>query len=65
MVKQTRHVVFRRLRGLRVILPAGLALALLFLAGISGCVIILANVVKAYRQRRRIQHRLMEARAAA
>jgi len=39
--------------------------ALLFFAGISGCVIILASVIKAYRQRRRIQHRLTEARAAA
>lgn len=39
--------------------------ALLFFAGISGCVVILTSVIKAYRQRRRIQHRLMEARASA
>ena len=38
---------------------------LLFLAGISGCLIILTHVVKAYRQRRIIQHRLIEARASA
>jgi hypothetical protein len=43
----------------------GTSKALLFVAGISGGVLILANVVKAYRQRRRIQHRLMEARAPA
>jgi hypothetical protein len=43
----------------------GASKALLFLAGISGCLIIVANVIKAYRQRRRIQHRLMEARASA
>jgi len=43
----------------------GASKALLFFAGISGCVIILTNVTKAYRQRRRIQHRLMEARASA
>jgi uncharacterized membrane protein YfcA len=39
----------------------GASKALLFCAGISGCVIILTNVVKAYRQRRRIHSRLMEA----
>jgi uncharacterized membrane protein YfcA len=43
----------------------GASKALLFFAGISGCVIILANVIKAYRQRRRIQYRLMQARAGA
>jgi uncharacterized membrane protein YfcA len=43
----------------------GASKALLFLAGISGCVVILASVIKAYRQRRRIQHRLTEARAVA
>ncbi len=43
----------------------GASKALLFFAGISGCVIILTNVIKAYRQRRRIQYRLMEARASA
>jgi hypothetical protein len=42
----------------------GASKALLFFAGISGCVIILANVIKAYRQRQRIQQRLMEARAS-
>jgi len=42
----------------------GASKALLFLAGVSGCVIILTNVIKAYRQRRRIQYRLMEARAS-
>lgn len=42
----------------------GASKALLFVAGISGCAIILANVVKAYRQRRRIHSRLMEARAS-
>jgi len=43
----------------------GASKALLFLAGISGCVIILVNVIKAYRERRRIQARLMEAKASA
>jgi uncharacterized membrane protein YfcA len=43
----------------------GASKALLFAAGISGCVLILSNVIKAYRQRRRIQHRLIEARASA
>jgi hypothetical protein len=38
--------------------------ALLFCAGISGCLIILANVIKAYRERRRIQTRLLEAKAS-
>ena len=36
---------------------------LLFLAGISGMIIILYNVVKAYRQRRHIRTTLIEARA--
>jgi len=39
--------------------------ALLFAAGISGCVIILINVIRAYRERRRIQSSLTEAKAAA
>ena len=43
----------------------GASKVLLFFAGISGCVIILTHVIKAYRQRRSIQHRLMEARASA
>lgn len=43
----------------------GASKALLFFAGISGCLVILFNVVKAYRQRRRIRHRLMEVRATA
>jgi hypothetical protein len=43
----------------------GASKVLLFLAGISGCLLILFNVIKAYRQRRRIQHRLMEAKASA
>jgi uncharacterized membrane protein YfcA len=43
----------------------GASKALLFAAGISGCGLILANVIKAYRQRRQIQHRLIEARAIA
>jgi uncharacterized membrane protein YfcA len=38
---------------------------MLFVAGISGSLIILYNVVKAYRQRRRIQSSLLEARAGA
>ena len=38
---------------------------MLFAAGVTGTVIILWNVVRAYRQRRRIQSTLMEARAAA
>jgi len=42
----------------------GASKALLFCAGISGCVVILVNVVRAYRRRRRIQHTLMEARAS-
>jgi hypothetical protein len=33
---------------------------MLFVAGISGCLIILYNVIKAYRQRRRIQTTLLE-----
>jgi len=43
----------------------GASKLLLFVAGMSGAVIIFANVVKAYRQRRRIQHRLTEARTLA
>ncbi|HID75672.1 MAG TPA: sulfite exporter TauE/SafE family protein [Planctomycetaceae bacterium] len=43
----------------------GASKAFLFLAGITGTVIILANVIQAYRQRRRVQHTLMKARAAA
>lgn len=43
----------------------GASKALLFFAGISGCVVILIHVIRAYRQRRRIQYRLMEARASA
>jgi len=43
----------------------GASTVLLFFAGISGCVIILTHVVRAYRQRRVIQHRLMEARTSA
>jgi len=42
----------------------GASKVLLFCAGISGCAIILANVVKAYRHRRRIHSRLMEAGAS-
>jgi uncharacterized membrane protein YfcA len=40
----------------------GASKALLYFAGISGCAVILYHVIRAYRQRRRIQHRLMEAR---
>ena len=43
----------------------GASKVLLFFAGISGCVIILTHVIKAYRQGRGIQHRLMEARTSA
>jgi uncharacterized membrane protein YfcA len=43
----------------------GASKAMLFLAGLSGVAIILAHVIKAYRQRRVIQHRLTEARASA
>ena len=43
----------------------GASKALLFLAGISGCLLILINVIKAYRQRRRIQRRLIEAGTSA
>jgi hypothetical protein len=43
----------------------GASKVLLFFAGISGCGIILISVIKAYRQRRRIQQRLTEARALA
>jgi hypothetical protein len=35
---------------------------MLFLAGISGMVIILYNVIKAYRQRRRVETTLTELR---
>jgi uncharacterized membrane protein YfcA len=42
----------------------GASKALLFVAGISGSAIILTNVVKAYRQRRRIHSRLVEARGS-
>jgi uncharacterized membrane protein YfcA len=38
---------------------------MLFAAGISGCLIIFYHVLKSYRQRIRLQHRLTEARAAA
>jgi hypothetical protein len=37
---------------------------MLLVAGVSGTAIILWNVIRAYRQRRRIQSTLMEARAA-
>jgi len=40
----------------------GISKALLFCAGLSGCVVILATVIKAYRRRQRIQQTLMEAR---
>ena len=39
--------------------------AMLFVAGISGTVVIGYHVIRSYRQRRMIQHRLSEARAAA
>jgi len=38
--------------------------ALLFVAGMSGAGVIVFHVIKSYRQRRAIQHRLTEARAA-
>jgi hypothetical protein len=41
----------------------GASKIMLFAAGISGCSLILYHVFKSYRQRLRIQHRLMEARA--
>jgi hypothetical protein len=37
--------------------------AMLFAAGISGCVLILYHVIRSYRQRLHVQHRLAEARA--
>jgi uncharacterized membrane protein YfcA len=37
---------------------------MLFVAGITGCSIILYHVIKSYRRRRRVKHRLMEARAS-
>jgi uncharacterized membrane protein YfcA len=43
----------------------GASKTMLFAAGISGVMIILYNVTKAYRQRRRIQESLLEARAEA
>lgn len=43
----------------------GASKALLFLAGIAGCAVILTSVIKAYRARRRIQETLMEARGSA
>jgi hypothetical protein len=42
-----------------------LSKGMLFVAGISGTGIILYHVARAYRQRRRIHHTLMEARAAS
>jgi len=38
---------------------------MLFVAGISGCGLILFHVIKSYRQRLHIQHRLTEARAGS
>jgi uncharacterized membrane protein YfcA len=38
---------------------------LLFVAGVAGCAVILFHVIRSYRQRLVLQHRLMEARAAA
>jgi uncharacterized membrane protein YfcA len=43
----------------------GASKAMLFLAGISGTLIIVFNVVRAYRQRMRIQSNLTQAREAA
>ena len=43
----------------------GASKAMLFAAGIAGCSLILYQVIRSYRQRLRLQHRLMEARAAA
>ncbi|HKJ93368.1 MAG TPA: sulfite exporter TauE/SafE family protein [Longimicrobiales bacterium] len=37
---------------------------MLFAAGLSGCGLILFHVIRSYRQRLRVQHRLTEARAA-
>jgi len=39
--------------------------AMLFAAGLSGCGLILFHVIKSYRERLRVRHRLAEARAAA
>jgi hypothetical protein len=39
--------------------------AMLFAAGITGAALILWNVIKAYRTRRQIQHRLSAVRATA
>jgi uncharacterized membrane protein YfcA len=41
----------------------GASKAMLFIAGFSGCSIIIYHVIKSYRQRLRVQHRLTEARA--
>jgi uncharacterized membrane protein YfcA len=38
---------------------------LLFVAGISGCAVILYHVIRSYRQRLVVEHRLTEARAAS
>ena len=43
----------------------GASKVMLFVAGFSGCAIILYNVIKSYRQRLRVQHQITEARAAA
>lgn len=38
---------------------------LLYLTGVAGCAVILYQVIRSYRQRLRVQHRLMEARTTA
>jgi uncharacterized membrane protein YfcA len=43
----------------------GASKVMLFAAGISGCSLILYHVVRSYRQRLRIRHRLLEARLPA
>jgi len=43
----------------------GASKAMLFASGISGCSLILFHVVKSYRQRLHLQHRLMEVRTEA
>jgi uncharacterized protein len=43
----------------------GASTVMLFVAGLSGCSIIVYHVIKSYRQRLRVQQRLTEARAAA
>jgi uncharacterized protein len=43
----------------------GASKVMLFVAGLSGCSIIVYHVIKSYRQRLRVQQRLTEARAAA